>query len=135
MVAPSPSSSRRLVAPAHLVRLTLLVLLGLVPPCVHAQGCTVHDTWRGQDKVKHVLVGAAIGSAGTMLFDRPAAGVALGAGAGLARELFDLAHPPSTCSFQDFAATALGAALGAYGTAWVVLPRRHSLAVGYSRRF
>lgn len=111
------------------------VLAFIAGPALAQKPCTASDPWQGPDKTKHALVGAAIGSAGTLVFKDPDAGFLLGAGVGLVKELVDRRTPSRTCSFQDFAVTALGAAAGAYGTAWVVLPTaRGGIFVGFTKR-
>lgn len=109
----------------------------LLACCVSATSlakCIKNDAWTGPDKKLHLIVGTFAGSAGTMVFKDPHKGFLLGAGIGLAKELYD-AKGGGTCSFQDFAVTALGAAAGAYGTAWLVLPRKDGVFVGYATRF
>lgn len=96
----------------------------------HAGRCTANDAWVGPDKTKHFAVGVAMGSAGVLAFSDPRRAFILGASVGLAKELVDRGGR-GTCSFQDFAVTALGAAAGAYGTAWIVTPT----FIGYARRF
>lgn len=114
------------------MRILVLVLALLCSP-VYAK-CIASDAWTGRDKKQHLMVGAFAGTAGTMVFKDPHKGFLLGAGIGLAKELYD-ARGNGTCSFQDFAVTALGAAGGAYGTAWLVLPRKNGLFVGYVKTF
>lgn len=96
----------------------------------HAR-CSTTDAWTGPDKVKHVAAGAAIAAAGTLYFKEPFKGFLLGAAAGVALEAASAATGKGVCTVQDAAMTALGAAAGAYGTAWIVLPR----FIGYSARF
>jgi uncharacterized protein YfiM (DUF2279 family) len=91
--------------------------------------CITNDSWRGPDKTKHFAVGVAIGSSGVLLFNKPREAFWAGVAIGAAKELLDASR--GTCSAQDFAVTALGAAAGAYGTAWIVTPR----FVGYAARF
>ena len=92
--------------------------------------CIANDKWLGPDKVKHFAVGVAIGSAGVFVFKKPRDAFIAGALVGAAKEVYD-ARGRGTCSAQDFAVTALGAAAGAYGTAWVITPR----FIGYASRF
>ena len=92
--------------------------------------CIANDAWTGPDKVKHFGAGAAAGAAGTLVFKDARKGLLLGVAVGAAKEVYDT-RGHGTCSLQDFAVTALGAAAGAYGTAWIVTPR----FVGYARTF
>lgn len=96
--------------------------------------CIANDSWGGPDKVKHFAAGAAIGSAGTVVFKDPHKGFLAGVLVGGLKEAYD-AKGHGTCSVQDFAVTALGAAAGAYGTAWLILPRKDGLYVGYASSF
>lgn len=92
--------------------------------------CITNDSWTGPDKAKHFAVGAALGSAGVLAFNKPRQAFIFAASVGLAKELYD-SRGNGTCSAQDFAMTALGAAAGAYGTAWIVTPR----FIGFAARF
>ena len=96
--------------------------------------CTASDSWRGPDKVAHFYGGAAIGAAVTMATDKPVYGFLAGSSVALAKELID-SKGRGNCSFQDFAVTALGAAAGAYGTAWLILPKKDGVFVGYAKSF
>ena len=108
---------------------TTLALAAL--PCA---ACTTADRWTGPDKQKHLLAGAALGAAGTLATKDPLKGLAFGAAVGLAKELHDR-RGGGTCSLQDFAVTALGAAAGAYGTAWLIAPRKDGVFIAFSTRF
>lgn len=99
-----------------------------------AMACTSKDAWTGRDKRVHFGIGAAIGAAGTLATENPHIGFALGAAAGAAKELRDR-RGHGTCSFQDFAATALGAAAGSYGAAWIILPHNKGVFIGVTKRF
>lgn len=92
--------------------------------------CITNDSWHGPDKTKHFAAGVAIGSGGVLLFNKPRHAFAFGVLVSAAKEAYD-AGGHGTCSAQDFAVTALGAAAGAYGTAWIVTPR----FIGYAARF
>ncbi len=107
--------------------ITTLALASI--PCA---ACTTADKWTGPDKNKHVLVGAAIGAAGTLVFKDPLPGFLLGTAVGIAKELHDRKNG-GTCSLQDGVMTALGAAAGAYGTAWIVAPRKDGVFIGFSK--
>lgn len=93
-------------------------------------GCITNDSWRGPDKVGHFAVGVAVGSAGTLIFKSPRNAFLAGLAVGALKEAYDT-RSGGTCTLQDFAMTALGAAAGAYGTAWVITPR----FIGYARTF
>lgn len=94
--------------------------------------CVNNDAWVGRDKTIHFGAGMAAGSVATLVFKDPDAGFLFGASVGFMKELYDKQHPDKhTCSFQDFAVTALGAAAGAYGTAWIVTPN----FVGFAKKF
>lgn len=104
-------------------------------PAAAQQRCTMSDPWQGPDKTKHFIAGAGVGAAVTLATERPHWGFAAGVAVGAAKELVDR-RGSGTCSFQDFAVTALGAAAGAYGTAWLILPDpKGGVFVGYSRAF
>lgn len=113
---------------------TIVLLLALMIANSSFAKCITNDLWSGKDKTKHIAAGLAFGSAGTLAFKDPHYGFLLGAGIGLAKEAYD-ATGRGTCSFQDFAVTALASAAGAYGTAWVILPQKGGVFVGYSHTF
>lgn len=105
-------------------------------PASAQQRCTTSDKWQGADKTKHFAVGAGVGAAVTLATERPLYGFLAGTAVGAAKEVYDRRAPGRTCSFQDFAVTALGAAAGAYGTAWLILPNpKGGVFVGYSKSF
>lgn len=109
------------------------LLLAVAAACLIgpvSAGCITNDSWRGPDKTHHFAVGVAMGSAGVLVFKDPNRAFLAGALVGALKEAYD-AQGHGTCSFQDLAVTALGAAAGAYGTAWIVTPR----FIGYARTF
>lgn len=112
-------------------KLIASIALAACAASASAVPCTSVDKWTGQDKTKHFAVGVAAGSMGTLAFNDPHKAFAFGVALSAAKEVYDRRSPAHTCSFQDFAVTALGAAAGAYGTAWIVTPN----FVGYARRF
>ncbi|MGQ3051112.1 MAG: hypothetical protein ACT6S0_04950 [Roseateles sp.] len=116
----------------------ILLAAALVVACSFASAierkCRTDDLWRGPDKTKHMLGGAAIASAVTLATKEPHWGFAAGLAVGAAKEIWDR-RGSGTCSFQDFAVTAGGAAAGAYGTAWLILPQRRGVAVAYVKAF
>lgn len=105
-----------------------IAILTLIPAL--SFGCTASDKWTGPDKNKHFAAGAIAGSAGTLVFKDADKGFLVGVAVGAAKEIYD-SRGHGTCSLQDFTVTALGAAAGAYGTAWIIAPR----FVGYAKSF
>lgn len=91
-------------------RITLAAVLAAAP-VLAAAGCTTRDRWQGSDKDAHAVAGLVIGTAATLHFRSRWAGFATGAAVGVLKELGDTQG--SSCSLQDAAITALGAALGA----------------------
>lgn len=115
-----------------------MILIAALAVCTSASAferkCTTSDLWRGPDKTKHMIGGAAIASAVTLATKEPHWGFAAGVAVGAAKEIWDR-RGNGTCSFQDFAVTAAGAAAGAYGTAWLILPRKDGVTVAYVKAF
>lgn len=126
-------------AALYAIALSLLVSfsLGLLAQPAHAfeRKCTTSDLWRGPDKTKHAIAGAAIGAAVTAAAKDPLYGALAATGVALGKELIDRRYPNHTCSFQDFAVTAAAGWAGAYGTAWLIVPRRDGVQVAYVARF
>lgn len=118
----------------HKLILVIAVLLVSLASSVHAR-CMTDDAWRGPDKKKHLVVGLSIGAAGALVFKDPRAGFWAGAAAGAAVELGSAITRRGTCSLQDFVVTAVGAAAGAYGVAWLILPQRGGVQVAMARSF
>lgn len=102
---------------------------------VLAGPCTTHDAWTGQDKNKHLAIGFAIGAAGERVTKNPLYGFALGASVGVAKEAWDRTQPNHSCSLQDATVTAIGAAVGAYGSHWMFTPRRGGGEISYTTTF
>lgn len=91
----------------------------------------MEDTWTGPDKVKHTLVGAAIGAAVTAATREPLYGTAAGCVAGAGKELIDARR-----SAKDFIVTCVAAAAGAYGMNWGLrVNERGTIQATYSRTF
>jgi uncharacterized protein YfiM (DUF2279 family) len=111
-------------------RLISIVALMLATSGIASARCITNDSWTGVDKNKHLAVGAAIGSVATLVFKDADNAFLTGVAVGLAKEIYD-SRGHGTCSAQDFAVTALGAAAGAYGTAWIISPK----FVGVNIRF
>jgi hypothetical protein len=110
------------------------LLLASATACAFERKCTTSDLWRGPDKTKHAIGGAAIASAVTLATKNPHYGFAAGVVVAAAKEGWDR-RGHGTCSFQDFAVTAGAAAAGAYGTAWLVLPKKGGVQVAYFKTF
>lgn len=90
------------------------------------------DTWTSPDKALHLGAGIAIGAIGTLATGSRTAGFALGAGAGLLKEVYDDRHRNiHTVSAKDFAVTALGAAIGAQLPGLLIGPR----SISYTTKF
>lgn len=100
-----------------------------------AARCTARDSWRGPDKVEHAIAGAAIAAGWT--FQRRSAweGFAAGIVVGVLTEAAD-AGGGGTCSLQDAAVTAAGAALGAAGAGFALrFSERGTPMLAYVREF
>lgn len=109
----------------------LIIAVSIALFAVTAQArCTTNDSWRGPDKQKHLAVGVAIGTVGTLVFKDPKKAVLIGVAVAAAKEVYD-STGRGTCSFQDFAVTAIGATAAAYGTAWIVTPRYIGYRIEY----
>lgn len=96
--------------------------------------CLTRDKWTGADKNLHLAAGVFIGSGVSVQFRDPLKGFAAGVAIGALKELSD-SSGGGTCSLQDFAVTAIGAAIGAYGSAWMIAPTRGGVTVSYSTTF
>lgn len=120
----------------------LFALALLLPAASHAAS----DPWWGRDKALHFGVSAALASGGyamgALIWEEPgpalATGAALGLGAGIAKEILDLAgmgHPSWKDLAWDVAGTGVGLLL-AWGVHRLVAPgRREPVAVGSGRSF
>lgn len=118
------------------MRYLIAFLLAMLMVSTAAQArCITNDPWTGPDKVKHLGVGFAVGSSVTLATKRPIVGLLSGAGVGIAKEVYDSRRPGHVCSIQDAIVTAAGAAAGAYGTAWVILPQRKGVQVAFAKAF
>ena len=117
----------------------LILLASLVlatsAACAFERKCTTSDLWRGPDKTKHAVAGAAIGAAVTAATRDPLYGALAATGVALGKELVDRRFPNHTCSLQDFAVTAAAGWAGAYGTAWLILPKRDGVQVAFVKAF
>lgn len=97
--------------------------------------CITNDAWTGQDKNKHLAVGLAMGSSVTLLTKSPERAVLVATAVAAAKEVADSRSSNHTCSLQDFAVTVAGGVAGAYGTAWLILPKKDGVQVAYAKRF
>jgi hypothetical protein len=115
---------------------TALALALSVAAAPAAARCTASDAWTGPDKRLHMGLGAVFGYAGTMQTRDPLTGFYVGTAVGALKEVID-ASGSGTCSLQDFAVTALGAAVGAYGGHLHLRldPARKSAEVAFATRF
>lgn len=105
-----------------------LMLAALLAASVTAQA----DDWTGKDKAQHLVIGAAIGGLGTMVFQNKDVGLALGVAAGLAKEAYDSRRRTlHTVSAKDALVTSFGAYLGSRAAGWTITPRR----ITYRRAF
>lgn len=102
--------------PGHLALVALGCVLGAVVLEILARAgkvrYTLHDAWTGKDKVAHAFFGFAFGLAGAVITGGVWGGLTLGLAVAAGKELVDAASS-GTCSFQDFAVTAIAAAAGA----------------------
>lgn len=112
-----------------------LIAIALIAAAQAAGACTVSDKWTGADKAKHLAAGVAIGSAGTLVFKDADKAFALGVTVAIAKELADTQRRGHTCSAQDAIVTIAGAAAGAYGTGWLILPKKGGVQVAYAKTF
>lgn len=113
-----------------LIALALAVLAGHS----HAR-CIANDAWTGRDKDMHLKAGLAIGAGVTLITRDPRYGFWAGTAAGALAELKDARTPGHVCSLQDFAVTAAGAAAGAYGVGWFLVPQKHGVQVAFAKTF
>ena len=111
----------------------LIPILALTLLATSAQA---QDKWIARDKFAHLVVGTAIGGAGTFVFDDARVGFALGCGVGVLKELNDKRHPDiNTASWKDAAVTCLGAGLGAGGMRWMLTRQAGVTTVSYAVGF
>lgn len=113
----------------------LAVAVALSGPAF-AGRCTASDAWTGPDKTKHLAAGFSIAAGVTAASGSPRAGFLAGVAVGAAKEVYDARHPAAhTCSLQDFLVTTAGAAAGAAGVGWLLLPKRNGVVVAYAKEF
>lgn len=114
---------------------SIVLALALVASPAFAGKCITNDAWTGPDKTKHLAVGLAMGSSVTLLTKSPERAVLVATAVAAAKEVVDSRSAGHTCSLQDFAVTVAGGVAGAYGTAWVILPKKDGVQVAYAKRF
>lgn len=114
-----------------------VVMIGaacLFAACDALAACLTSDRWRGHDKALHFMGGAAIATAVTVHTRDPWTGFYAGVAAGAAKELLD-GGGIGTCSLQDFAVTAAGAALGASTGRWILMRSQGRTTLAYVTEF
>jgi uncharacterized protein YfiM (DUF2279 family) len=83
------------------------------------------DSWYGEDKVGHFVMGAGVATAVTVATGNEWYGFAAGTAVGALKEVYDYQHRDKhTPSFKDFAVTAVGALVGAKFGGLMVTPNR-----------
>lgn len=101
-----------------------------------AKACLMNDQWVGSDKVKHFVVGAAIGGTVTAATKDEVLGFLSGTVVGFGKEVYDAQHPAiHTCSLQDFLVTAAGAYVGSKGVGYFVVPQKNGFTLVLNKRF
>lgn len=119
--------------PASLAGAFVVVLAASIGGHADA-ACTARDSWRGFDKGEHAIAGAAVAAAWAFHTRDPWQGFAAGVIVGALKEAAD-ATGAGVCSWQDFAVTAAGAAIGATGAGLTFRLTRGGAAVTYKRTF
>jgi uncharacterized protein YfiM (DUF2279 family) len=107
-----------------LAALLMFIALAAYPKCI------TNDKWMGADKTKHLAVGAGIGAMSMLIFNDPEYAFFAGAAIGVAKEVYD-SRGKGTCSLQDAAVTAIGAAGGAYGVWWILSPNYVGVSINF----
>lgn len=91
-----------------------------------------NDKWSGPDKTKHLIVGLATGSVSTFVTKDEWKGAAVGCAVGAVKEVYDArSGTKHVASFQDFAVTCLGSALGAGITKFVLYKEQGKTMILY----
>jgi hypothetical protein len=111
----------------HLLALILLVLLG------PAQACTSTE-WNSDHKKVHFGGEALVTLIGAQVTQSMPAGIAIGVGVGLAREIYKV-HHGGQCEWSSMAWDAAGIALGATAAHWLVFNDGRTTTVAYATRF
>ena len=116
-----------------MIRLAALALVLSLPTATLARA--EEDRWFAHDKALHASAGAVLGAGGyvasAVVFDAPAkrfaSGIAVGLGAGAAKEWWDRGHDGQP-SWRDFAWDGVGAAAGTT-VVWLIDRARHKQSV------
>jgi hypothetical protein len=127
---------------ARLAGALLLAALMVLPGASHARGCIV-GPWVSADKTMHAAGTAAV-VFGTdyavsklspdTFRDMAYIGLLPGLGMAFMRE-FDKNSMGGRCEWASIAYDALGLAVGAASTRWLLLPEAHGVTVAYVRAF
>lgn len=112
----------------------LMILILAIASFGASAKCISNDSWKGPDKVKHALVGGAVGSAVTLATESAEYGVLATVFVAGAKEIYD-SKGNGTCSLQDFAVTVAAGAAAAYGTKWLIVPVKNGVFVTYNSKF
>lgn len=94
------------------IRVILCLLVTATLSIGAAASCRSNDSWRGQDKNQHFVLGGVTGLATTLGTGSRLKGWAAGTAVGALKELSD-SSGRGDCSLQDFLVTSLGAGVGA----------------------
>jgi len=108
-----------------------LLLFVAVAAISFATPALAADEWSGSDKVKHIAVSAAFGTASAMHFEDKWVAFGVAMIPGVLKEIADGSRDNGRFSAKDLAADALGAALGVQLGNWIVTTR----GVGYRAAF
>ncbi|HLP98446.1 MAG TPA: hypothetical protein VK149_08375 [Sideroxyarcus sp.] len=114
-------------------RLLAALLIATISHPAHAR-CVANDVWSGDDKNLHFAAGVAVAALVTTHSGDPDKGFYTGTAIGVAKEVED-ALTSGECTLQDLAATAAGAALGAYLGSVFVTRVQGRTTVSYAMRF
>ncbi|MDD5390175.1 MAG: hypothetical protein PHD37_12565 [Gallionellaceae bacterium] len=106
-------------------------LLAAVAAVSFATTALAADEWNGSDKIKHVAVSAAFGTASAMHFEDKWVAFGVAMIPGVLKEVADSTRKNNHFSGKDLVADALGAALGVQLGNWIVTTR----GVGYRAAF
>lgn len=110
------------------------LLLALVLATSANAKCITNDRWTGPDKNLHLAAGLFAGAGAMAQTQDPFKGFLFGTAVGALKEVVD-SRGSGTCSLQDFAATAVGAAVGAYGGSWLIGYSAGRAFINYNAEF
>lgn len=97
--------------------------------------CTAGESWRGNDKTDHILIGTTVSFATTLGTKSPWTGFAAGAALGLLKEATDKSGGGCSSS-KDLAVTLAGAAVGAFlGKQVLIYQDKKATIVAYRTEF